>query len=171
MITVTYKDLNTMQACRSGKNRFAKRFGKFGWLKAIFMNRPVSLHDILNDGYNTESDFCWLIGKLQTRLYRDDYKMIAAGIKELLIKHNKWDVPTDDYSEDPDIHRLNKVTRVVLEEQDAQGFHRHVLLYVPLNYHMGYYGPGNNDLHQDMRDFLINLDTTVDWKNDLYCKW
>lgn len=167
MITVTYKDLKAMGACWKGKQRFATR----GRWKIMFFNRPVSLFDILHDGHNTEGDFCWLISKMQTRLTREDYKRIAAGIKELLIKHNKWDVPPDDYSEDPDIHRLNKVTRHVLEESVAQGFQRHVLLYIPLNYHMGYYGPGNNDLHQDMRDFLINFDTTVDWKHEQQCKW
>lgn len=167
MITVTYKDLKKMDACRSGKIRFAKR----GWFNIVFLNRPVSLYDIANSEYNTSGDFGWLICKLQTRLTREDYLTIATGIKELLIKHKKWDVPADDYSEDPDIHRLNKVTRIVLEEQKAEGFHRHVLFYIPLGYSMGYYGPGNNDLHQDMRDFLINLDTTVDWSKDRYTKW
>lgn len=167
MITVTYKDLKKMDACRAGKKRFAKR----GWFNMVFLNRPVSLYDIVHDGYNRDSDFCWLVAKMQTSLTRGDYINIATGIKELLIKHKKWDISCDDHTIDPDIHRLNKAVRHVLYTKCTQALHRMALLYIPLGYNMGYYGPGNNDLHQDMRDFLINLDATVDWSKDRYTKW
>lgn len=149
-----------MDACRSGKIRFTKD----RWFATRVLNHPVSLRDIFN-GHNSGGDIAWLVGKMYLRITLEDMKRIATSIKDLLIKHNKWDVEETNPYEDNDIVRLVQITRNLLDNSSLTRFDRQQLIYVPLCYDLGYYGYNNDALHKDIKDALLDFEGTVDWCN------